>query len=354
MVASALKSMNASAHTMADLKRFAKASPAKAEQYLQQVETQLRELGKSKEAASIRKLLTDKTGTLVERIAEHAARLGAIFPTRASDWGKVQQQRAGTVGYGYEVKPDLAVPTFLTGRIVKGKDGTAVFKTQGGQELKLNTSELRVRDTGLGIGWMAGFLGDGPMTLQGTPSEDRKSFNVEGFALNADGKFDEFTFGRVKSDGTGTISTPRGDVTIENPELLKKLKAMPRLGVILPGVPEKRGEQLVYTGNPEEFFGLARWRETQARGTGKTREAAVDMAYSVFSNKPCEMPAEFAERANHTGRLWVRGNVEMQGDTATRFKASYVSKQTDLSAPQFGPTAQNADPVQAAVMSEVV
>lgn len=354
VVAAAAKAMNVSAHTLADLKRFAKASPEKAVTYLKQVETNLRQLGKPKEAEAIRKLLADKTGTLVERVTEHARRLGDVFPARGTDWGKVQQQGAQSVGYGMAVKPDLAAPTYLEGKISKGKDGTAVFKTTGGQTLQLNASALRVLDTGLGVNWVQGLMGDGPITLQGTPSEDRKAFNVEGFALNTDGKYAEFTFGRVKQDGEATLSTPRGDVTIEDPELKKKLKAMPRLGVILPGAPEERNGKLVYTGNPEEFFGLARFRETQAHGRGKTREAMADMAYSVFNNKPCEMPAKYGERVNHTGRLWVRGKVELAGDVATKFTASYVSKQTDSYGLQLGGAAQNADPVQAAVMDEVV
>jgi hypothetical protein len=124
--------------------------------------------------------------------------------------------------------------------------------------------------------------------------------------------------------------------------------------VILPGAPQKRGDKLVYTGTPQEFFGLARFTEQKAKGTGKTREAPVDMAYSVFSNKPCEMPAEYGKRANHGGRIWLRGDVKLTGDAGTKFIASYVSRQTDSGGLQFGQTAQNADPVQAAVMDEVV
>lgn len=355
MATAPVKAMNTSAHTLAALKRFAKSDPAKAETYLKQVETNLRELGKPKEAAAIRKVLTDKTGSLVERIAEHATRLDDIFPARHTDWGKVQQKGIVSVGYGEVGKPDLKAASYLTGKLSKDKDGNALLKTLGGQQVSLNASGLRVGDVGLGMQWVAGFIGDGNITLQGTPSEDRKSFNVEGFALNADGKYDTFTIGRVKLNEEGTLSTPRGDVTIENADLRAKLKAMPRLGVILPGEPEKKGGKLVYTQNPEEFFGLARWRETTARGAGAQREANVDMAYSVFSNKPCVMPEKYGERANHTGRLWVRGNVELDGaGIATKFTASYVSKQTDNGGPSFKGATLNADPIQAAVFDEVV
>lgn len=353
MATAAAKAMNTSGHTMAALKRFAKADPELAQAYLKQVETNLRELGKPKEAAAIRKVLTDKTGTLVERIAEHAARLDDVFPTRHTDWAKVQLERAESVGYGVPL-PNLKAPSYLTGTLANAKDGSAVFKTAGGQQLKLNASDLRVASPGLSVTWVAGFKGDGAITLQGTPSEDRESFNVEGFALNTDGKFDKFTFGRVVSGEDVHLSTPRGDVTIENPELRAKLKAMPRLGIILPGEPELRGDKRVYTGNPEEFFGLARWRETTTRGTGPRREANVDMAYSVFSNKPLELPAKQAGRASHQGRMWARGNVQLDGTgVATKFVCTYVSKQTDLGV-QFGAVKQNADPVQAAVFDEVV
>ena len=49
------------------------------------------------------------------------------------------------------------------------------------------------------------------------------------------------------------------------------------------------------------------------------------------------------------------GGDRDQALTSTKFVASYVSKQTDLNnTVAFGGKAQNADPVQAAVMSEIV
>jgi hypothetical protein len=343
----ASKALAKSPHTLADLKRFAKAKPTQAGKYLTAVERKLRAAGKKRAADAVKKLLTDKTGSLVERLAHAGPRLGAVFPRRGSDWGKVQAERLDSVGYD-QIKVKVE-PQFVTGRVRIVKD-TFHLVTANGQDLVL--SQPSANRTGLSLEWLEGFIGDGPITVMGLISEDNKSFDVEGFALNRDGKYSTFTFGRVSQAQPWVITTSRGDVTIEDAKLLKKLKAMPRLGVILPGLPEKRGGALVYTGKPQELFGLARWKEDKAKGSGPRRRALADMAFSIFRDKPVELPATQAARVNHRGRLWVLGDVVLgPNGEATLFKASYVSKRTDTGTVFLQGNQPEADAVQGVVMT---
>jgi hypothetical protein len=339
------KTLAQSAHTLADLKRFAKGSPEQATEFLTAVEKQLRKSGAGKAADSVKKVLTDKTGALVERIAEHEKRLTGVFPARASDWAKVQVK---VKNVGYDVKPSPVPVQFIEGK-VKREGSQLSITTIDGRELKLTRAQAG--GVSLPPGWMAGLIDDGPMVLSGLISEDSKSFEVEGFALNADGKYREFTFGRVSQDEPTTITTRRGKVKLESPELRQKLMAVPGLGIILPGAPTRRGAGLVYKGNPDEFFGLARFRATTTTGDATTRTVGADMALSHFSNKPVELPAAYQDRVSHTSRVWLRGNLELAANgAASSFTASYVGKLTDdLTLSDV--STREADVVQAVVMT---
>lgn len=333
---------------MSALRDFATAEPERASAYLRSVEGRLRGAGKVDEANTVAALLGQTA--LVDRIAAHEQRLSAVFPQEASGWGAVQMKRAGTVGYDVR---EVSAPSFVRGTLEVTATG-AVIKTEGGRELKVNTSSHALPEAeSLPLTLVTGFVGDGPISFQGTFSEDRASFNLEGFALDLDGSFSTFTFGRTQREGYGVIATSRGPVRIEDPLLEQKLKTLKGLGVILPGEPERRGDELVYTKPSTQFFALARFAG-QASGGGPIREATADMALSVFRQKPVRMPESFANRTEHPSRMWLLGDVTLDANhEATSFDATYVSQSAYGQWKPHEP-ALEADPVQAAVMEELV
>jgi hypothetical protein len=228
--------------------------------------------------------------------------------------------------------------TYVGGTLARDETGLLTFTLTDGKALLLAQTTRSAEYLDMQATMMAGLAGDGPVVLQGVPSPDGKTFEVEGFALNSDGKYGSFTFGRVNLEMPPrvVISTTRGDVEITDPTLNARLKAMPRFGVILPGEPKKDGDKLVYQGNPEEFFGLARFTQIDAPkdaaefGVNGKKWAPADMAFSSFNSKPLIFPEEFVSRNNHTSRIWVRGNVRLDDTGVARdFTATYVSKDTD-------------------------
>src|SRR4029077_14715945 len=124
-----------------------------------------------------------------------------------------------------------------------------------------------------------GFLDEGRLSLMGTMGEDNKTFNVEAFTLNTDGKFDSFAFGRVKVQGDNVqIESPRGLVDVTDPELKKVLAAFPRLAVAIPGAAEKQGDKLFPSAKPNPPIALARFREPPpAAATGDTVSMKANM-----------------------------------------------------------------------------
>lgn len=354
-ISPAAKALNVSAHTLGDLQTLARAEPKQAETYLQGVERQLRVTGKTAEADTIKAVL-GKTGELVERMAAAAEQLKTVFPESAADWGKVQLQRVDTVGYGTPV-PAGAPAQYVTGELKASPEGLT-FTTEGGRELKLGPSPLSRKHFQMGNDMMEGFVGDGRMTLHGTLGEDGKSFNVEAYALNTDGKFDTFTFGRVSVNGeTVTIDGARGPVEVQDAELKRVLASMPRLAVIVPGEPEEKDGKLVLTAKSQGvLMALARFKEAPPpAAAGATVSVKANMADNHFVMKPLTFPAGQLDRSNHMSRLWVRGwpEYDAKGEPS-EFKASYLSKQLDQRRLQTGSASQDADPVQAAVMQDVV
>lgn len=352
-IAPAARQMNLSSHTLADLQALAQAEPQKATEYLTHVERALRTSGKTAEADTVAALLC-KTGDLFERVTASADQLTAIFPKAAADWANVQLERAATIGYDTSVTGPP--PQFVQGQLSVAP-GKLLFTTDGGRELELAPSPLSRKPLQMGNDMMEGFIGDGPMTLSGTLGEDNKTFNVEGYALNSDGKFDDFTYGRVTvAADQVTIDGPRGPVEITNPELQKVLRAMPRFAVIVPGAPEEQDGKLVMGKGTDTLIGLARFKEAPpAAATGPTVSMKANMADNHFIEKPLVFPAEQLGRANHGSRLWARGMVELDpAGQAVCFKASYVSQQLDRRTLPMGTASQDADPVQAAVMQDIV
>lgn len=352
-ISAGAKALNQSAHTLADLQRFAQAEPAKAAEYLQGVEAQLRKAGKTAEADTVHELL-GKTGDLVEKMSSLGEKLKAVFPESAGDWGKVQLQRAGTVGWGEEAKQ---VPTQWLSGTVKRENGVVSLTTDGGRELTLRQSPMASIPQQMSNAQLEGFVGDGRVTLQGTLSEDNKTFNVEAFALNTDGKFDRFTFGRVQVTGDKVeIESPRGNVEVKDPETQRVLKSMPRLAVIMPGEPIEKEGKLVHEGKIEIFQAMARFKETPPTSVdGPIASVKANMADNHFVMKPIEFPAEQLERSRHNSRLWVRGFPELDAaGEPVKFKADYISQKLDSYSFSTGAAEQSADPVQAAVMEEIV
>src|SRR6185436_3537467 len=128
---------------------------------------------------------------------------------------------------------------FISGTVHKGEDGTTTVTTDGGRQLKLGQSPLAGIPLQMSNAMLEGFLDEGRLSLMGTIGEDGKTFNVEAFTLNTDGKFDSFAFGRVKVTGEDVqIESPRGLVDVTDPELKKVLAAFPRLAVAIPGAAE--------------------------------------------------------------------------------------------------------------------
>jgi len=356
-ISPAAQAMNRSAHTLGDLKTLAQSSPADAQKYLTQVESSLRGLGQTAEADAVKALLADANGTLVERIAANEARLGNVFPATAADWGRVQGQRTDTVGFTTTTPaPAYTPPQFVVGEFKKNDAGQTVFLTTGGRELAVASSPLQRRMLQMTGNMCEGFLGDGPIALQGSIGEDNKTFNVEAFALNADGKFGTFTFGRVKLEGDKvSITSPRADVEITNEELKKRLKAMDQLAVILPGAPKELDGKVVYDQMPAELFGMGRFKQLNPQVTGDTATLPADMANSHFKDKPVIFPAAQAGRANHNSRLFLRGMVELDANgAAAKFVASYASNKVDSYGLSYGAAVADADAVQSAVVQDIV
>lgn len=335
---SALSRTNVAPPTLSALRELAARSPHEADAYLKQMEAGLRGAGRAAEADAVAQVLTDTVGSLVERIARQATRLADILPRASTDWGQVQTQRAQSLGY--DITPAKTPgATFLRGTVKADATGNAVLTTNDGRDVRLVASERALpKAATLQLSLMSGLVGDGELVLQGTVGADQTSFCVEGFALDTDGTFQTFTFGRVLTDGSSSVVTPRGEVAIADPTLSKKLLALPGLAVILPGEPETGDEGLVYRGTPAEFFALARWSETHREATGPTISVKADMAYSVFDDQPVEMPAKFAPRCDHLGRVWLRGDVTLdRRGNATKFDASYVSVNADSAAVKVPP-----------------
>jgi hypothetical protein len=238
-------------------------------------------------------------------------------------------------------------PSTLVGTLALDGKSALVFTASDGRIVPLVAPTMKADHYDVSPSWMAGFVGDGPVTLQGTMSKDGRAFEVEGFALNVDGQYNSFTFGRVNADSPDDvfISTPRGDVEIGDPILKAKLRALPRLAVILPGACRQTEEASVYDGNPSEFYGLARFNEVNAAkdatalGAPGKKYALGDMAWSALRNKPLIFPAEYASRSNMINRIWLRGNLNLDAAGQHKdFTATYVSQATDNKALAALPT----------------
>lgn len=360
--------LQAAGHTAVAFARFAKASPQHAEQYLTALEKNLRRVGATPQANAIKQVLA-ADGAFGDRIAAHQANLEGLFPKTRADWGHVQLTRAKTMQWDaeayeferfhYDNQPlATQAPLRLTGtlELPPWKPGAAarappIFTVDGRKYVLAETSRI-MSGPRLQSPLVTAFVGDGPVTIEGVVSEDGKTLHVEGFALNVDGAYDQFVFGRVRDRVAGEpliVDTPRGPVEIQKATLANKLAALPRLGVILPGPTTLDGDRRTYAGNPDEFFALAKWGFADPEKTkGGKRVGTADMAFNYFEGKPLEFPEKYLARAAEThGRFFAKGDVVMRQGSATRFIASYISQGGD--AEKLAPSGLEADAVQAAV-----
>lgn len=360
MVTKSAHTLNNSPRRLADVEKLAKTAPAVAKSYLKEVATRLTEFGEKKKAAVVKDLLDDPD--LSASLKSKASKLGEIFPTQ--DGGFAAMQEANAAAIGYTTTEEKTPPSvYISGKVKVSETNTngypqkvATLTTENGRKLNLVEG-----DSEMGL-WFNGLVDDGNFTLKGK-LDVTGNFKVGGFALNRDGKFDEFVFGRVSVYGDKvSVNTPEGDVEITNAELKKKLKQLPELGVILPGGEKVTGSKRKYDKDPAEFFALGRFTNSTIKppeGQVKGRHVLCDFAMSVFANQPFVLPKGQESRAKENGRFWALGDFKYlrekklneYGDTGLggQFQASYVSKATDnLSVAGYGDSDANA--VQAAVM----
>jgi hypothetical protein len=358
MSSPAALALNRSAHTLGDLTALAKASPGEATSYLKAVAAALKRTGAAAQAQAVEKLLAG-AGSLYDRIAAAGAQLTGIFPKDSAGWAalaKMQGARASSIGFEAH-EHEAPLPVYVKGT-VKMNAGGLQLTTTGGKTLALAESFRNSAMYAMKRYLMAGLIDDGEMVLQGTLGSDGKTFSVEGFALNRGGRYESFTFGRVVVEGDDvTLDTPRGDVKVTDPAFKARLKAMPRLGVILPGEWTTDGDQKTYEGNPHAFFALARLKEATIHAADHDNPqpwVRAEMAWSEFENKPMTVPKGYEKRVAENdleGRIWVEGDVQLAHDgSPARFVADYVSVDTDGAFSALVGAYPDASPVQTAVM----
>jgi hypothetical protein len=346
-----------SPHTLGALTGFAEQSPDAAASYLSRLSEKLKAAGQTQAGAAVDALLANQQGSLSSRIRQDPS-MALIFPAEGETWAQAGARRAAAPGWNQAAPANR--PERVTGVISKIAGNALELTTPSGKQYRLADSPRYIAEANrnanwiLPRSWVQSFVGDGPVTLQGTLGADGTTFNVEGFALNNDGRFDDFLYGRVEVAGDNVLlRTPRGNVTISNPDLKNKLKVMPILGVILPGAPEEGPQGLTYGQDPPEIFSLARFSNQQVQNpndTVPTRWVATDMAHQVFRQKPLLLPAGQEGRVNHASRLWARGQFVFGADgKPTQFNASFIGQNGELGV-TMAPAAADADPVQGAVL----
>lgn len=335
-VSPAAQALNRSPHSLSDVTSFATAAPRAAATYLARVAQQLVDIGATQAATAVRAVLEGE-GPLAPRLEQHAAALGAVFPGGGGDFGALQRARASSLGWGAAGHGESR-PVQVTGQLSVNDSGDRRLQTEAGREFLLASSQAH-RMANLPAELASAFAGDGPVVLEGTLGESGDTFNVESFALNRDGKYERFTFGRVARDfesGTVWIRTPRGNVLVGEPGLAARLSAMPKLGVILPGGSEPLADaslarlgNRVYRGQAPTFFALGRFMEgapTPADGTSLRPSVPTDMGLSTFSRRPLTLPLAQAGRVAKGARFFAEGTPVLGPDgAAQRFDAVYVS-----------------------------
>jgi hypothetical protein len=354
------RNFSASARTLADLRTFMQASPKEAQAFLREVGTRLHGNGLRRQGAILTELgrSAGDQQALLEKLDQ--PEVAAIFPSYNADVlmeagrdGRLsaaerrrfdgptaraveQQGIVGAARFSQATLRIMAGEAAWTAQRVGGEStvvGKVSMKRNGGASIKLDGKNVTLVKSSRTAGympippdWMAGLTKDGPVVLQGTHKEGK--FFVESFAPHMDGLFDNFLAGRINTEKRGKVflSTPRGDVFLTNPTFIKKMEALPRLAMVVPGEAVEKNGRLEFDGNPTKFLALGRPNgDDDANG-----HPTFDIAFSVFARKPVmfdERPTK--ARLEHGSRCWLLGDVNLEGDTALSFTASYLSLATD-------------------------
>lgn len=335
------------------LKAFATETPANAKRYLTQVAERLRVQGAQAPAVAIEALLSSNS-PLTELLERDRASLGLIFPEAGTHWGSLQAARAGSLGWSTEgPKPAQQIAGQISSkRLSAGAPEVLRVTTASGKQLMLGEAIANSSFKPMSRSWVQGFAGDGPVSLKGSLGNDGQTFNVEAFALNTSGLFNQFTFARVVvTDQMVSLSSPRGSIEVTAPKLRAALMQLPGLGIILPGEPNASAGRLVYDREPERVQVLARFRDPAKPSSEGRVSAPVDMALSALRAAVSDFPAEQASRSEHGGRVWLQGTFKLdQSGAILGFDADYVSKRCDSNGVDIGHNVPDADPVQAAVL----
>jgi hypothetical protein len=389
----AAQTFKSSPHSINDVVGLTMAAPHAAREYLSQLRDTLQGAGQVYAAAAIDRILRTP-GDLGQLLAmDPEANL--IFPMPGESWEGLRARRA--YAPGWEVQ-GYSPPSHLTGALTKDAQNNLWLNTRDGRWHPLVESALKTGQDGTWLllpRWAQTYLGDGPVTVQGTLGADGSTFNVEGVALNADGKFNRLTYGRANVAGDDvTLASPRGPVLVTDPRLKSVLRQVVLLGATLPGEPTPIGgpypltpmsqtwvtengravfkstpdpyaapsapAYLKYDGMPDEMFVLVRFRSpnTFPPEPGYAgRWSIADMAHQAFYNKPVVVPAGQEGRVfypNDTGiggfALWLRGRFVLDANgQIERFDASYVGQSEDQPVNPGG-AVPDADPIQSAVL----
>lgn len=301
--------------------------PAELKTYVQQLATSLR----GTDAAAAKKLdaVLARGGDLFERLAAHPELEQAVAKgSELLELGKLQTSRADSLGFSVSAPPK---PTRLQGQVTLA-EGAYTLKTAKGDTYRL-AADPELWRTGVDDS-LAGFIKDGPISVQGKLADDGKTFDVTGFALNRDGRYDTFTFGKVLSLGKDevTLGVNNELVKVTDPELRRRLSSAFTLPVILPGAPTRNGDSLAYEGNPDRFFMMAtldapslqRPDEAHARPFFK---ANLDVMTLSGSEVTLLAPEKGPTRHNQQSKVWLEGNIVGQSEEGapTTIDAAYVS-----------------------------
>lgn len=269
---------------------------------------------------------------------------------------------------------------YVPGRLQQ-RDGTLVFKLDGGRELTLSSSERMPHDSRgeLRKDLIGGFVAqDGEsarVRLKGTVGADGR-FKVEFAAPDRKG-WETFEHGRLWFNPQANwleLQTPRGNVVITNEQLkaelleLTKISDRPSIGLLLPGE-AKPGPQggLVYDQYPEEYGALTGYsRKAPNVSDGPAADLKLTYAnfgFSALSGVPVVFPADQTGRIERNterrgdgmwgpdavnGRFWAFGHFSRGSSGELGFKAKEVTEQCDrwLLTPGHAPDADAGEVVK--------
>lgn len=280
-------------------------------------------------------------------------KLGDAFDALAAkSIGVLQTARVATIGW--ETPAPRGDAPAITGTL-ELENGEPVLNTPAGKFSMVNADFMNQE-----AGWWANYFLGGhdvaafagqTVTVKGWPDESwspgsAAKLVVEEFAPGSSG---DFVSGRVLSkDGEVFIRVrPGKDVKIIDPELKKQLAPYDRLGVILPGAPEKSGDAYAFAGNPEGYYVLAGFKGSGAPAGGKT-------PVSFFGAHGSDIPGNMQKAAFDAGPprkdrhyvfgQFVNGQLEAKGYTPFAGQWAGASQTVAKPSAQFAEWATPIEP----------